>query len=86
MSYRQKMSSLDSRLRQARERDDQEKREANRRMSLSASECYSEGWDRGVEDVLEEYAGALDHIWTLGDGYAYPQSYRNGYTAAWEKG
>lgn len=59
-------------------------REANRRMCLFSSECYQEGRDRGLEDFEDNYTGALDRILTLGNDYAWPESYRNGYTSAWE--
>lgn len=61
-------------------------REINRKLSLTASECFSAGWDRGIEDARDSYTGALDRIAsrTLGDDYAYPESYRNGYLAGYE--
>lgn len=61
-------------------------RETNRKLSLTASECYSAGWDRGIEDARDGYTGALDRITTrtLGNDYAYPESYRNGYLAGYE--
>lgn len=59
-------------------------REANRRICLSALECYQEGRDRGLEDFEDNYTGALYRILTLGNDYAWPESYRNGYTSAWE--
>lgn len=64
----------------------QEEREANRRLCLSACECYCEGYDRGVEDARDQYSGALDRILTLGNDYAWPDSYRNGYTAGYGEG
>lgn len=56
-------------------------REYNRRMCLSACECYCEGYERGIQDWRDEYRGAIERIRTLGDDYAWPESYRNGYVA-----
>lgn len=84
MSYRQKLNAQTqvSALRSLKEERD--RLEANRRMSLTASECYQEGRDRGLEDAEDNYHGALDRILTLGNDYAWPESYRNGYASAWE--
>lgn len=83
-SYRQKLNAQAHTTSLLAIEEEKTNREANRRMSLSASECYYEGRNRGLEDFKDNYTGALDRILTLGNDYAWPESYRNGYTSAWE--
>lgn len=86
MTYRQRVDAATQLKSALRECDEYEERARNRKLSLTASECFSEGYERGVDDARDGYTGALDRIAsrTLGNDYAYPESYRNGYLAGYE--
>ena len=55
------------------------------KMSLSAEECYQAGYERGKEDGEDNYTGAIERR-SLGDDYAYPEEYRQGYRDGYFQG
>lgn len=80
-TYRQKIAAQEQMSVLKAAEDERTARESRRKMSLSACECFCEGYERGVCDAVWGYKGAYERLHNLGEDYAWPESYRNGYIA-----
>lgn len=58
-----------------------DKAESERKAAMSPEECFAVGYERGVEDAADGYTGAIERT-TLGNDYAYPEDYKEGYKTA----
>lgn len=85
-TYRQKIAAQEHMSALKAQEQERTARESRRRMSLSACECYCEGSERGLEDARDGYRGAYERLHSLGEDYAWPESYRNGYVAGFGAG
>lgn len=81
-TYRQRVQAQEQARIEAIKQTFKDEVERQFKASMTAEQCYQAGAERGAEDREDNYTGAIERR-TLGDDYAYPEEYREGYRTAY---